>query len=64
MGTATLRERTAELDRACAEEGAAALLTSSVQGWRCDPIPFLLTEAEFSDLARDWLSARSFSKWY
>ena len=52
MGTAMLKERTAELDRACAEEGAAALLAIPQAGtWRCDAIPFLLTEAEFSDLA-------------
>ncbi len=52
MGTAALRDRRAELDRACAEEGAAALLAVPNAGtWRCDPIPFLLTEAEFSALA-------------
>jgi uncharacterized circularly permuted ATP-grasp superfamily protein/uncharacterized alpha-E superfamily protein len=52
MGTAALRDRAAELDRTCAEEGAAALLTVPNSGtWRCDPIPFLLTEAEFSALA-------------
>ena len=52
MGTAMLRERTAELARACAEEGAAALLAVPNAGtWHCDPVPFLLTEAEFSHLA-------------
>jgi uncharacterized circularly permuted ATP-grasp superfamily protein/uncharacterized alpha-E superfamily protein len=52
MGTAMLRERTAELDRACAEEGAAALLAlPNKAAWRCDPIPYLLTEAEFAHLA-------------
>jgi uncharacterized circularly permuted ATP-grasp superfamily protein/uncharacterized alpha-E superfamily protein len=52
MGTAVLRERTAELDRACAEEGAAALLSVPNAGsWRCDPIPFLLTESEFATLS-------------
>ena len=52
MGTATLRERGAELDRACAEEGAAAILASGpAGGWRCDAIPFLLTEGEFTTLA-------------
>ena len=52
MGTATLKERTAELSRACVEEGAAALLAVPNAGtWHCDPIPFLLTEAEFSTLA-------------
>jgi uncharacterized circularly permuted ATP-grasp superfamily protein/uncharacterized alpha-E superfamily protein len=52
MGTAALRDRSAELDRACAEEGAAALPARPGAGaWRCDAIPFLLTEAEFSTLA-------------
>ena len=52
MGTASLRDRRAELERACAEEGAAALLSVPNAGsWRCDPIPFLLTETEFSALA-------------
>lgn len=52
MGTGVLRERSAELDRACAEEGAAALLALPHAGsWRCDAIPFLLTEMEFSTLA-------------
>ena len=52
MGTAALRERGAELDRACAEEGAAALLSGpDASAWRCDAIPFLLSEAEFSALA-------------
>ncbi len=52
LGTATLHERRAELDRAFAEEGAAALLTNAAGGqWRCDPIPFLFSETEFSDIA-------------
>ena len=52
LGVATLRERRAELDRACAEEGAAALLGVPNAGrWQCDPIPFVLTETEFSGLA-------------
>ena len=52
MGWATLSERTAELDRACVEEGAAALLAVPNAGnWRCDPVPFLLTESEFNALA-------------
>ena len=52
MGTSTLRDRGAELDRACAEEGAAALMTGSgAADWRCDAIPFLLSEGEFSALA-------------
>ena len=52
LGTAVLKERTAELARACVEEGAAALLAVPNAGtWRCDPIPFLLTETEFAALA-------------
>ena len=52
LGPATLRERSAELDRACVEEGAAALLSGpEAAAWRCDAIPFLLSEAEFSALA-------------
>jgi uncharacterized circularly permuted ATP-grasp superfamily protein/uncharacterized alpha-E superfamily protein len=51
MGTAMLRERQAELDRAFAEDGVAAVLASSgTSAWRCDPIPFLFTEAEFASL--------------
>jgi uncharacterized circularly permuted ATP-grasp superfamily protein/uncharacterized alpha-E superfamily protein len=51
LGTAQLRERAAELDRAFAEEGAAALLTSKEGGqWRCDPIPFLFSETDFHAL--------------
>ncbi len=51
LGTTQLRERAAELDRAFAEEGAAALLTSKEGGqWRCDPIPFLFTETDFATL--------------
>ena len=51
MGTATLRERRAELDRVFADEGAASLLPSGQGQWRCDPIPFLFTEHEFAALA-------------
>ena len=51
LGTATLKERHAELDRAFAREGAAALLSDAPGGhWRCDPIPFLLNENEFFEL--------------
>jgi uncharacterized circularly permuted ATP-grasp superfamily protein/uncharacterized alpha-E superfamily protein len=52
MGVEALRARSAELNRALAEEGAAAVMAGpgTVQ-WRCDPIPFLLTEPEFADLA-------------
>jgi len=53
MGMATLRTRAAELNRALAEEGAAAVMAApGSTPWRCDPVPFLLTEPEFSRLAR------------
>jgi uncharacterized circularly permuted ATP-grasp superfamily protein/uncharacterized alpha-E superfamily protein len=52
MGVAGLRERAAELNRAMAEEGAAAVMPNpGAAQWRCDPIPYLMTEAEFSGLA-------------
>jgi uncharacterized circularly permuted ATP-grasp superfamily protein/uncharacterized alpha-E superfamily protein len=52
MGVAGLRERAAELNRAMAEEGAAAVMPNpSAAQWRCDPIPYLMTEAEFTSLA-------------
>ncbi len=52
MGTAVLWERAAELERAGAEEGAAALLAVPNAGaWHCDAIPYLLTEGEFNALA-------------
>lgn len=52
LGTAQLRERGEELDRAFSEGGAAALLANRAGGqWRCDPIPFLFSEPEFSHLA-------------
>jgi uncharacterized circularly permuted ATP-grasp superfamily protein/uncharacterized alpha-E superfamily protein len=52
LGTATLHERHAELDRAFAQEGAASLLSGAAGGqWRCDPVPFLLAESEFLTLA-------------
>jgi len=51
MGTAVLRERQADIDRAFAEDGVAAVLSSAgIETWRCDPIPFLFTEAEFANL--------------
>jgi uncharacterized circularly permuted ATP-grasp superfamily protein/uncharacterized alpha-E superfamily protein len=50
MGVAALQARAAELNRALAEEGAAAVM--GAPRWRCDPVPFLLTEAEFGVLAR------------
>jgi uncharacterized circularly permuted ATP-grasp superfamily protein/uncharacterized alpha-E superfamily protein len=51
MGTVTLTERRRELDRTYAEEGATALLAGQqAAAWRCDPVPFLFTEAEFADV--------------
>jgi uncharacterized circularly permuted ATP-grasp superfamily protein/uncharacterized alpha-E superfamily protein len=51
MGTAVLRERQADIDRAFAEDGVSAVLSSTGSAnWRCDPIPFLFTEAEFAAL--------------
>lgn len=59
LGTAALRERKEDLDRAFAEDGVAALLPSSdPRAWRCDPIPLLLTETEFSELT-DGLAQRA-----
>jgi uncharacterized circularly permuted ATP-grasp superfamily protein/uncharacterized alpha-E superfamily protein len=52
MGIAELRARAAALNRAIAEEGAAAVLANpSDAQWCCDPIPYLLTEPEFAGLA-------------
>ncbi len=50
LGTATLRERTAQLDRALAEEGPASLSPVAGGAWRCDPIPLLLEPQEFAAL--------------
>jgi uncharacterized circularly permuted ATP-grasp superfamily protein/uncharacterized alpha-E superfamily protein len=52
LGTAALRERRAEIDRALADIGAPAVFArqEAVQ-WRCDPIPLLLSETEFGDLS-------------
>jgi uncharacterized circularly permuted ATP-grasp superfamily protein/uncharacterized alpha-E superfamily protein len=51
LGTETLRERRAEIDRALADIGAPAVFARrEAAQWRCDPIPLLLTETEFVDL--------------
>ncbi len=51
LGTTVLRERQTEIDRAFAEDGVAAVLAATgTTSWRCDPIPFLFTEAEFAGL--------------
>jgi len=52
LGTETLRERRAEIDRALADIGAPAVFARrEAAQWRCDPIPLLLTETEFADLS-------------
>ena len=52
MGVTALQARAAELNRALAEEGAAAIMAhAGAVSWRCDPVPFLLTEPEFASLA-------------
>lgn len=52
LGTAALRERRAALDRVFSDVGATPMLAGpTARHWRCDPIPFLLTETEFSGLA-------------
>ena len=52
LGNAEMRARKAQLDRVFDEEGITALLPGDSAGtWRCDPVPLLLTEGEFSDLA-------------
>ena len=59
LGTATLRERRAEIDRALADVGASSVLAGpGAAHWRCDPIPLLLTETEFLDIA-DRLTQRA-----
>ncbi len=51
LGTAALRERRTEIDRALADIGAPAVFNRQESAhWRCDPIPLLLTESEFTDL--------------
>ena len=51
LGTETLRERRAEIDRAFADIGAPAVFArGEAAQWRCDPIPLLLSEAEFLEL--------------
>jgi uncharacterized circularly permuted ATP-grasp superfamily protein/uncharacterized alpha-E superfamily protein len=52
LGTEALRERRAEMDRALADIGAPAVFArQEAAQWRCDPIPFLLSEADFADLS-------------
>ncbi len=52
LGRDTLVERAARLDRALEEEGVTSLLPGALAaGPRCDPIPLLLAESEFSTLS-------------
>lgn len=51
LGHETLNERARLLDQAFAEEGITAILPGErAVNWRCDPIPLLLSAAEFSSL--------------
>ena len=52
LGSGEMRARKAQLDKLFDEEGITALLPGDSAGtWRCDPVPLLLTEAEFSEIA-------------
>ncbi len=52
LGRDTLLERATRLDRAFEEEGAASVLPGAeADARRCDPIPLLLSETEFTALA-------------
>ena len=47
----TLAERARMLDQAFAEEGITAILPGErAVNWRCDPIPLLISAAEFAHL--------------
>src|ERR1700761_3185510 len=49
----TLAERSRMLDQAFAEEGITAMLPGeSAVNWRCDPIPMLISAAEFATLEK------------
>jgi uncharacterized circularly permuted ATP-grasp superfamily protein/uncharacterized alpha-E superfamily protein len=51
LGHETLAERARLLDQAFAEEGITAILPGErAVNWRCDPIPLLLSAAEFAQL--------------
>jgi uncharacterized circularly permuted ATP-grasp superfamily protein/uncharacterized alpha-E superfamily protein len=51
LGHETLAQRAHLLDQAFAEEGITAILPGErAVNWRCDPIPLLLSAAEFSSL--------------
>src|SRR3978361_862853 len=51
LGHETLAQRAGMLDQAFAEEGITAILPGErAVNWRCDPIPLLMSAAEFSSL--------------
>src|SRR6195952_5513687 len=51
LGHETLAQRARLLDQAFAEEGITAILPGArAVNWRCDPIPLLISAAEFSSL--------------
>ncbi|HWT10083.1 MAG TPA: circularly permuted type 2 ATP-grasp protein, partial [Roseomonas sp.] len=52
MGEGALADRARRLDRAFEDEGIAGLLPGAKRdaAWRCDPLPLLLTAAEFAEL--------------
>ncbi len=51
LGHETLAQRAGLLDQAFAEEGITAILPGErAVNWRCDPIPLLMSAAEFSSL--------------
>jgi uncharacterized circularly permuted ATP-grasp superfamily protein/uncharacterized alpha-E superfamily protein len=51
LGHETLAQRANLLDQAFAEEGITAILPGErAVNWRCDPIPLLISAAEFSSL--------------
>ena len=51
LGHETLSQRATLLDQAFAEEGITAILPGErAVNWRCDPIPLLISAAEFSSL--------------
>ncbi len=51
LGHDTLTERARLLERAFLEEGITSMLPGDqVVNWRCDPIPLIISAAEFADL--------------
>lgn len=51
LGHETLAQRARLLDQAFADEGITAILPGErAVNWRCDPIPLLISAAEFSSI--------------